>query len=120
MPFIILTAIISIGVAIFAIQNAMSVPVNFFVWHGDASLVLVILGSFLAGILVATFYLLMVKARHFLATKKLEDEIYALKRDKKTLEERVNMLMHTQMMHDQAAKHTADKANAEKTEATVG
>ena len=84
MPFIILTAVISIGVAIFAIQNAMSVPVNFFIWHGDASLVLVILGSFLAGILVATFYLLMVKARHFLATKKLEDEIYNLKRDKKT------------------------------------
>ena len=79
MPFIILTAVISIGVAIFAIQNAMSVHVNFFIWHGDASLVLVILGSFLAGILVATFYLLMVKARHFLATKKLEDEIYNLK-----------------------------------------
>ena len=120
MPFIILTAIISIGVAIFAIQNAMSVPVNFFFWHGDASLVLVILGSFLAGILVATFYLLMVKARHFLATKKLEDEIYNLKRDKKILEERVNMLMHTQMMHDQAAKQQAGKANAENTEATVG
>ena len=120
MPFIILTAVISIGVAIFAIQNAMSVPVNFFIWHGDASLVLVILGSFLAGILVATFYLLMVKARHFLATKKLEDEIYNLKRDKKTLEERVNMLMHTQMMHDQAEKQQAGKANAENTEATVG
>jgi hypothetical protein len=74
----------------------------------------------LAGILVATFYLLMVKARHFLATKKLEDEIYNLKRDKKTLEERVNMLMHTQMMHDQAAKQQAGKANAENTEATVG
>ncbi|MBQ3114456.1 MAG: LapA family protein [Phascolarctobacterium sp.] len=120
MPFIILTAIISIGVAIFAIQNAMSVPVNFFIWHGDASLVLVILGSFLAGILVATFYLLMVKARHFLATKKLEDEIYNLKRDKKTLEERVNMLMHTQMMHDKAAQHANEKATAEKTEATAG
>ena len=120
MPFIILTAIISIGVAIFAIQNAMSVPVNFFIWHGDASLVLVILCSFLAGILVATFYLLMVKARHFLATKKLEDEIYDLKRDKKTLEERVNMLMHTQMMHDQAAKQQAEKANAENTGATAG
>ena len=120
MPFIILTAVISIGVAIFAIQNAISVPVNFFIWHGDASLVLVILGSFLAGILVATLYLLMVKARHFLATKKLEDEIYNLKRDKKILEERVNMLMHTQMMHDQAAKQQAGKANAENTEATVG
>ena len=55
MPFIILTAVISIGVAIFAIQNAMSVPVNFFIWHGDASLVLVILGSFLAGILWELF-----------------------------------------------------------------
>lgn len=120
MPFIILTAIISIGVAIFAIQNAMSVPVNFFVWHGDASLVLVILGSFLAGVLVATFYLLMVKARHFLATKKLEDEIYDLKRDKKTLEERVNMLMHTQMMHDQAMKQSAEKTAENKSEATAG
>ena len=120
MPFIILTAIISIGVAIFAIQNAMSVPVNFFIWHGDASLVLVILGSFLAGILVATLYLLMVKARHFLATKKLEDEIYNLKRDKKTLEERVNMLMHTQMMHDKAAQHANENVTAEKTETTAG
>lgn len=120
MPFILLTAIISIGVAIFAIQNAMSVPVNFFVWHGDASLVLVILGSFLAGIVVATFYLLMMKARNFLATKKLEDEIYALKKENKTLEERVNMLMHTQMMHDQAAKNNAQKATAENTETTAG
>lgn len=120
MPFIILTVLISIGVAIFAIQNAISVPVNFFVWHGDSSLVLVILGSFLAGVLVATFYLLMVKARHYLADKKLHEEIDQLKKDKKVLEERINMLMHTQMLHDQAAKANATKATEQKTEANVG
>ena len=47
-------------------------------------------------------------------------EIYNLKRDKKSLEERVNMLMHTQMMHEQAAKNNAQKASAENTEATAG
>ncbi|MBQ7318118.1 MAG: hypothetical protein IJW91_04270, partial [Phascolarctobacterium sp.] len=74
----------------------------------------------LAGILVATFYLLMLKARHFLATKKLEDEIYNLKRDNKTLEERVNMLMHTQMMHEQAAKQATEKTTETKSEAPAG
>ncbi len=120
MPYIILTVIISIGVAFFAIQNAVSVPLNFFVWNGVASLVLVILGSFLCGVLVATLYLLVVKTRHYLQDKKLREEIETLQKDKKVLEERIRMLMHTQMLHEEATKTSAEKSSADGAEATAG
>ncbi len=120
MPFIILTVLISIGVAFFAIQNAVSVPLNFFIWSGTASLVLVILGSFLCGVLVATMYLLVVKTRHYLQTKKLQEEIATLQKEKHVLDERVKMLMHTQMLHDEAAKTAAEKPSADGAEATAG
>ncbi len=102
MPYLLLTIVISIIVAIFAVQNAMSVSLNFFVWNFDTSLVIVILGSFLLGVLVGAIYLLVVKARHYLQVKKLHEEIAALQIQNKALDERVSMLMHTQMLRDEA------------------
>lgn len=50
MPFLILFILLSIVVALFAIQNAVAVSLNFAVWTFTSSLVLVILGSFLMGL----------------------------------------------------------------------
>ena len=47
MPFLILVILLCIIVALFAVQNAVAVSLNFVFWSFQASLVLVILGSFL-------------------------------------------------------------------------
>lgn len=103
MPLLILVIILSIIVAIFAVQNAVAVSLNFIFWSFTSSLVLVILGSFLIGVLVATGFLLTMKAKHYLQDKKMQEEILKLQTENKRLEERIAMLQHTQQLHDQAA-----------------
>lgn len=103
MPLLILVIILSIVVAIFAVQNAVAVSLNFIFWSFTSSLVLVILGSFLIGVLVATGFLLTMKAKHYLQDKKMQEEIIKLQTENKRLEERIAMLQHTQQLHDQAA-----------------
>lgn len=99
MPYLLITVLISIVVALFAVQNAVSVSLNFFVWNFKASLVIIILGSFFLGIFVETCYLLMVKASHYMQNKKFNEEINRLKNENKVLEERIAMLMHNQKLH---------------------
>ena len=103
MPFLILVILLCIVVALFAVQNAVAVSLNFIFWSFESSLVLDILGSFLFGLLVATCFMLSMKAKHYLHDKKMREEITQLEADKKRLEEQVAMLQHTQMLHDGAA-----------------
>ncbi|WP_337572515.1 LapA family protein [Phascolarctobacterium succinatutens] len=124
MPFLILVIIICMIVALFAVQNAVAVSLNFVFWSFSASLVLVILGAFLMGVLVATCFLLMMKAKHYLKDKKMREEIQQLQAENKRLQERVAMLQHTQLLHNEAAQAEAAKqaepAAAEKTAAESG
>lgn len=116
MPMLILVILVSIIVALFAVQNAVAVSLNFIFWSFTSSLVLVILGSFLMGVLVATCFLLAMKARHYLQDKKLQEQIAALQSEKKRLEERINMLQHTQNLQKEANAAEAQaktKAGAE-------
>lgn len=53
MPYLLLTLIVSAVVAMFAVQNALVVPVSFFVWTFQGSLVLVIIGAVAVGALWA-------------------------------------------------------------------
>lgn len=92
MPYLLFTVLVSIVVALFAVQNAVGVALNFFVWSFQSSLVIVILGSFLLGILVAGCYLLMVKARHYMLERKLNDEIAKLQREKRLWKNRLPCL----------------------------
>ena len=78
MPFLILVIIICMIVALFAVQNAVAVSLNFVFWSFSASLVLVILGAFLMGVLVATCFLLTMKAKHYLKDKKMREEMQQL------------------------------------------
>ena len=124
MPFLILVIIICMIVALFAVQNAVAVSLNFVFWSFSASLVLVILGAFLMGVLVATCFLLTMKAKHYLKDKKMREEMQQLQAENKRLQERVAMLQHTQMLHNEAAQaeasRQAEPAAAEKTAAESG
>ena len=124
MPFLILVIIICMIVALFAVQNAVAVSLNFVFWSFSASLVLVILGAFLMGVLVATCFLLTMKAKHYLKDKKMREEMQQLEAENKRLQERVAMLQHTQLLHIESAQADAAKqaepAAAEKTAAESG
>lgn len=124
MPFLILVIIICMIVALFAVQNAVAVSLNFVFWSFSASLVLVILGAFLMGVLVATCFLLTMKAKHYLKEKKMREEMQQLQAENKRLQERVAMLQHTQLLHNEAAQaeasRQAEPAAAEKTAAESG
>ena len=109
MPFLILVIIICMIVALFAVQNAVAVSLNFVFWSFSASLVLVILGAFLMGVEVATCCLRTVKARHYLEEKKMREEMQQLQAENKRLQERVAMLQHTQLLHNEAAQAEAVK-----------
>lgn len=109
MPFLILVIIICMIVALFAVQNAVAVSLNFVFWSFSASLVLVILGAFLMGVLVATCFLLTMKAKHYLKDKKMREEMQQLQAENKRLQERVAMLQHTQLLHNEAAQAEASK-----------
>ena len=109
MPFLILVIIICMIVALFAVQNAVAVSLNFVFWSFSASLVLVILGAFLMGVLVATCFLLTMKAKHYLKDKKMREEMQQLQTENKRLQERVAMLQHTQLLHNEAAQAEAAK-----------
>lgn len=124
MPFLILVIIICMIVALFAVQNAVAVSLNFVFWSFSASLVLVILGAFLMGVLVATCFLLTMKTKHYLKDKKMREEMQQLQAENKRLQERVAMLQHTQLLHNEAAQAEASRqvepAAAEKTAAESG
>lgn len=124
MPFLILVIIICMIVALFAVQNAVAVSLNFVFWSFSASLVLVILGAFLMGVLVATCFMLTMKAKHYLKDKKMREEMQQLEAENKRLQERVAMLQHTQLLHNEAAQaeasRQAEPAAAEKTAADSG
>lgn len=124
MPFLILVIIICMIVALFAVQNAVAVSLNFVFWSFSASLVLVILGAFLMGVLVTTCFLLTMKAKHYLKDKKMREEMQQLEAENKRLQERIAMLQHTQLLHNEAAQaeasRQAEPAAAEKTAAESG
>ena len=106
----ILVIIICMLVALFAVQNAVAVSLNFVLWSFSTSLVLVILGSFLMGVLVATCFMLTMKAKHYLKDKKMREEMQQLEAENKRLQERVAMLQHTQLLHNEAAQAAAKQA----------
>jgi len=102
MPYFVLILIISLLVAVFAVQNAIPVTVSLFVWQTQTSLVVVILGFTLCGALAVAFLALMMKARHYLATKKLLGELTILQKDNAKLHEKITMLMRVQKLESAA------------------
>lgn len=102
MPFLIFAILLSMVVAVFAVQNPVTVPLNFVFWDVSVSLVIVILGSFLIGILAGAIFLVLMKAKHYLYDKKRLEEIDKLQKEIEKLQEHVSMLEHAQMLHEKA------------------
>ena len=99
MPSLIVMVLLSVVVALFAIQNATAVVLDFIIWEFEISLVLVILGSFLCGVLVAMLYVLHLKYKNYRQRKKMNQEIIDLENKNSQLEERIKMLMYNQRRH---------------------
>lgn len=109
MILLVVTIIVSILVALFAMQNAMVVELNFIFWEFTASLVVVIVSAFALGIIVAMCFMLYMKAKHYIKDRKMQEDMRALQAENAKLTERINMLQHSQMAHDNAALKRSDE-----------
>jgi uncharacterized integral membrane protein len=98
--------LVSLCVALFAVQNSMTVAVTFLTWNFTTSLVMVILSSLAAGLLIAFCWGLKLKTQHYLRDRKRQEQIAVLEEEKAKLQEEIQMLMHAQKQRlaAQAAK----------------
>jgi putative membrane protein len=96
MFYLIFSGVVCILVALFAIQNAMTVEVQFLFWTFTTSLVLVIFSCFLAGVLVTSLWVLKIKASHYLKDRKRKATIKDLEDEKAAIEEKLEMQMHAE------------------------
>ena len=96
MPYLIFTLIIGLLVAVFAVQNAEMVVVDFLAWTYEVSLVVVILGAALAGALAMSFFTMMIKAKQYVYNKGQKYEIESLKKENSKYKAKIAMLMHSQ------------------------
>ena len=102
MAYLVLMLVVSLTVALFAVQNAVTVDVSFIAWKFSTSLVMVILLSVLAGIIIALFWMLKMKTQNYLNIKKLKEQIEALQKDAEKLTEENRMLKHSQKIRTEA------------------
>jgi uncharacterized integral membrane protein len=96
MPFIIISAIVAILVAILAIQNSMMVDLTLFMWSFRLNLVLVVLLSVICGLLLGLAWGITVKTRSMWRMRKLNEQISLLEDDKRILRDKVEQLMKAQ------------------------
>lgn len=114
MPSLVFAVILSLVLACFAIQNANGVEVDFLFLSFEIPLVIVVLFSFLCGVLVATVFLLRNKYQNYQQRKKLAQEITELENENNKLQEKVKMLMYNQRLHD-GSKSWSDTRSLEDT-----
>ena len=96
MPFIIVSAIVAILVAILAIQNSVMVGLNLFMWSFQLNLVLVVLLSVICGLLLGLAWGIMVKTKGMWRMRKLNEQISLLEEDKRILRDKVEQLLKAQ------------------------
>ena len=109
MILLMIVVLVSILVAVFAMQNSSIVLLNFFLWEFSASLVVVIVSAFGLGVLVAMCFMLYMKAKHYLKDMKLQEDLRKLQTENAKLTEKVNMLQHARMAHDAANDGKAEE-----------
>lgn len=72
MGTIIIVIIIAVIVTLFSVQNAMPVSISFLVWQFDASLAIIALLFFLAGMVTGTVMLFWIRVRRSVRKKRIE------------------------------------------------
>lgn len=115
MAYLILMLVVSVAVALFAVQNAMMVDVSFMAWKFSTSLVVVIICSLLAGIIISLFWLLKMKTQNYLQFKKMREQIAELENKNSKLAEENKILMYTQKQRIEALEY--DKATIKEADA---
>ncbi|NCD08259.1 MAG: LapA family protein [Negativicutes bacterium] len=115
MAYLILMLVVSVAVALFAVQNAMMVDVSFMAWKFSTSLVVVIICSLLAGIIISLFWLLKMKTQNYLQFKKMREQIAELENKNSKLAEENKILMYTQKQRMEAQEY--DKATIKEADA---
>lgn len=95
MFYAIIMLVVSLFIALFAVQNSVLVNVQFLSYKFEANLVIVILVSLFSGAILSSIWTLKIKAQNYLKYKKLEDTV--LVKDKKItkLEEELKTLKAT-------------------------
>ena len=96
MPFMILTVIIAVLVAILALQNSMMVDLTLFMWSFRLNLVLVVLISVICGFLLALVWGIKAKTQGMWKIRKLNEQISLLEEDKRILRDKVEQLIKDQ------------------------
>lgn len=87
MSILIITVVICIFVALFAMQNASTVSLSFLFIEFESSLAVLTLTSFLCGVLAAACYIVVLKTRQYLKDRKTKEEMAKLEQEKKSLAE---------------------------------
>lgn len=98
MLYLIFALILSLLVAVFAVQNAILVTVDFFAWRLEMSLVLIILTSLLTGILITSSYLMKLKFNQYLSDKKFREQIEILEKKEQELLAEIKLLKPTEKL----------------------
>ena len=107
MPFMIVSAVVAVLVAILAIQNSMMVDLTLFMWSFRLNLVLVVLISVICGLLLGIVWGITVKTRGMWKMRKLNEQIALLEDDKRILRDKVEQLMKAQGGSAEAANAVA-------------
>lgn len=101
MFYLLATVLFSLVVALFAMQNAASVTVSLAVWHVEASLALVVIGSAALGILAAMPIWLMLQIKLRLRLGKVNGRVKELELELANIRKK---------SAESVAKPTADKS----------
>lgn len=74
MPAVILVVVIVVFVTLFSVQNAMPVAISFLAWRFDASLAIIALLFFIAGMITGGGILFWIRMRRKAKKKRIEGE----------------------------------------------
>jgi uncharacterized integral membrane protein len=117
MLYMVVMAVVAILVAVFALQNTMVVELSFLTWTFTTNLVVVIVGSAIAGMIIASLWGLKLKAQHMWRNMKKNSEISGLEDERTLLRKKVQELTDANAKLLQAQTATATAAS--QTEAAV-
>lgn len=105
----VLSLVFALVVAVFAIQNAGAVPINFLVWEGAVSQALIIIMSAIVGAVIVLLLSLIKQIQLNLAVKSERKTGSVLQEEKKTLQEEKKAL---QARLDQATEQLTQLTSA--------
>lgn len=109
----IISLVFAILVAIFAIQNASSVDVNFFLWKFSISQAIVIFGSAIVGGIIVLLLGLIKQIRQNMRIKKITKENEIISKENKELRIQLDELKKTKEIENQDPDNVIEQSQIE-------